>query len=84
MTKRDIVKIAANYAVAGLAESAIESTVENNTDIVVEDNLPVRVGIAVASVYIASRTKPYTSKAVDKIADSWKSRKERKLTVVES
>lgn len=78
MTKRDLVKIAINYTIAGAVESAAETTLECNTDIVVEDNLFARVGCAVAGVYIASRTKPLVSNGVDKIANSWLARKEQK------
>jgi hypothetical protein len=80
MTKRDVVKIAINYAISGAVSSATETVIENNTDIVVEDNLAARVGCAVIGVYVASRTKPLVSNAVDKVADWRIARKAEKTT----
>lgn len=80
MEKRNLVKIAINYTIAGAVESAAESTVECNTDITVEDNLLARVGCAMIGVYVAQRTKPYVSAGVDWIADRRIARKAMKST----
>lgn len=76
MTKRQIVKIAVKFTVAGALENAAENTLENYTDIIVDDNLAATVGCAVFGVYASSVIAPYTNAAVDKIADSWIARKE--------
>lgn len=78
MEKRDLVKVAINYTIAGAVESVAESAVENTTDIVIEDNLFARVGCAMIGVYVANRTKPYISAGVDWIADKRTARKAMK------
>lgn len=83
MTKRDLVKIAINYTIAGAVTSASANIVEDNTDIVVEENLLARVGCAVVGVYAASLSKPYVSAGVDKIANWRIARKELKTATAE-
>jgi hypothetical protein len=75
MSKRNVVKAVANYAVYSLACDTIEKTVEENTDFVPEENLPVRLACYTAALYFTSFTKPLVNKAVDTVADKYVERK---------
>jgi hypothetical protein len=88
MPKRELAMIAINYTIAATVERSARSAVDAHTDIVVEDNLPAKVGCMVVGLYVADKTKPFVAKTVDKIADSWQARKDQKkaakLEVVEA
>lgn len=78
MPKRELALIAINYTIAATVEKTTRSTLENHTDINVDDSIIAKVGCSVVGLYVASKTKPFVAGTVDKIADSWQARKDQK------
>jgi hypothetical protein len=78
MPKRELVMIAINYAIASTVEKTARNAVDTHTDIIVEENLPAKVGCMVVGLYVADKTKPFVAMTVDKVADSWQTRKDQK------
>lgn len=78
MPKRELFMIAINYTIAATVEKTARNAVDTHTDIVVEDNLPVKVSCMVVGLYVADKTKPFVAMTVDKVADSWQTRKDQK------
>lgn len=74
-SKRNVVKMVANYAVYSVTCDAVEKVVEENTDFVPEENLPVRLACYTAALYITGFTKPVVNRTVDAIADKYIARK---------
>lgn len=77
MTNIELTQKVAHVTISLFAQSVVVTQIDNNTDIDVEDNIPVRVGAIVVGELVARQTdkvtKPMIAKAAAKIA-SWKNR----------
>lgn len=78
-SKRYIAKVVAQTTVGVAADTALETTIEKTTDIDT-DTITCTVGTAVFGWIVSEKLKPVTDAAVDKVADRWQSRKDRKNT----
>ena len=78
MTNIELTQKVAHVTISMITQSVVVTQIDNNTDIDVEDNIPVRVGAIVIGELVARQTdkvtKPMITKAASKIA-SWKNRK---------
>ncbi len=77
LSKRYIAKTVAQTTVGVSADIALETTIEKTTDINT-DTIPCTVGTALFGWYVSEKLRPLTDSAVDRVADRWQSRKDRK------
>lgn len=77
LSKRYIAKTVVQTSVGVSADVALTKTIDHTTDIDT-DTIPCTVGTAVFGWFVSEKLRPFTDAAVDKVADTWQDRRNRK------